>query len=691
MKFGQWIGKRVADLVSPHLKSDRSGDAFIYLKGGDSLSHPDDIGALIKAKEVDPFVGIAVSRIATTVAALPLRVYRREYSNGKMQYEEDINHPANNLLDAPNPYDSLTAIKTYMTQALILAGNAYLTIEKSNDGIDIYPKEPDKMKVLFDRNGAVNGYVYGDKQPYEKRYTIEDVCHIRQYDCTNPYYGRSPLIPIEKLILLNYYATETNKAIFRNGPIPAGMFLTDFDLTPEQKETLIKTFEARHKGAENRGKIGVAPSFVKDFKITQLDIKDMLYSEQTRLIREIIFAQLGLPPFVGGVMEYANYANAIPQDRSYYQNTITPITIIEEEALTRQILWRYYDQSRSYVYGYDLSNIPALQENEKEKASNYAILVRSRILTPNEARQLGYSLPPIEGGDELFSTFSFSNTETNSGVDEAKSHVTLHGRKSKSAPDKITWWKSFDARLENEVQKFQRLIKRYLRDQQFRVISAIERYTNGGKILSKLELYSKADVPPDPDSIFNLQKENEALKDIANPAIRDGLRKGAESVFDEFSLDFVFNVRNEKVTDAIASFSSALIKINDVNYETIRSILSEGYNNGLSLSEITKNIREEFDMWNSYRPERIARTEMLGVLNRGNILGYEQAGVGQIEWVSTIDEYSRDTHVAMDGQYINVGERFNVGGELMLHPGDPAASAGNIVNCRCTTMPRGGI
>jgi SPP1 gp7 family putative phage head morphogenesis protein len=87
-----------------------------------------------------------------------------------------------------------------------------------------------------------------------------------------------------------------------------------------------------------------------------------------------------------------------------------------------------------------------------------------------------------------------------------------------------------------------------------------------------------------------------------------------------------------------------------------------------------------------YRPERIARTEMLGVLNRGSILGYNQAGVERIEWVSTIDEYSRDTHAAMDGETVNIGERFNVGGELLLHAGDPAGSPGNIFNCRCTTM-----
>ena len=692
MKLKQRISSWLSNFLAPNLKSDRSGNSFIYFLNGDTLSYPDDKTAFIRAKEMDPFVGIAVSKIAMTMAGLPVKVYRKEIVNGKTEYEEDINHPANEILENPNPFNSFTDIQSHIAQSLILSGDVYLSIEKAKSGIEIYPKESDKMKVKPDSTGAIASYVYYDKQPGEKTYKPEEICHIRNYDCTSPYYGRSPLVSIQDIILLNYYATQTNKAIFRNGPIPAGMFLTDFDLTDEQKATLIKSFEARHKGAENRGKIGVAPAFVKDFKIIQFDVKDMLYNEQTRLMREIIFAQLGLPPFTGGVMEYANYANARPQDRLFYQNTIIPMARIDDEAKTRQILWRYYDPSRSYVYRHDFTGIPALQENEKEKAANYAILVRHDILTANEARQVGYNLPPVEGGEDLYSTRNrlrpTVSGEMNVGDDYSKDRFALiRFQKDKLSPTKYSWWKSFDIRLSQEEEKFERLIKQYFRGQQRRVISALDNYTNNGKTLSKLDIYSKAEIPSDPDKIFNLAAENEILKEMSTPVFREGLRRGAESVYDEFSLDFVFNVRNVRVIEAIDSFNSALTRINDLNYDTIRSILSEGYNNGLSLSEITKNIRDEFDIWVGYRPERIARTEMLGVLNRGGILGYEQAEIAKMEWVTTQDEYTRDAHSAVDGQTINVGERFNVGGELLMHPGDPSGSAGNIVNCRCTTMP----
>ncbi len=31
-------------------------------------------------------------------------------------------------------------------------------------------------------------------------------------------------------------------------------------------------------------------------------------------------------------------------------------------------------------------------------------------------------------------------------------------------------------------------------------------------------------------------------------------------------------------------------------------------------------------------------------------------------------------------------EAFDVGGEQLMYPGDPAGSAGNICNCRCTVI-----
>ena len=86
------------------------------------------------------------------------------------------------------------------------------------------------------------------------------------------------------------------------------------------------------------------------------------------------------------------------------------------------------------------------------------------------------------------------------------------------------------------------------------------------------------------------------------------------------------------------------------------------------------------------RSERIARTEAGGAWNAGAEQAYAEEGVAVHVWVATHDGDTRDDHAEAHGQCVPVGEPFVVGGEQLAFPGDPSASAENVVNCRCTTV-----
>ena len=84
---------------------------------------------------------------------------------------------------------------------------------------------------------------------------------------------------------------------------------------------------------------------------------------------------------------------------------------------------------------------------------------------------------------------------------------------------------------------------------------------------------------------------------------------------------------------------------------------------------------------------RIARTETTRVENsakqavgdEGKRLGFKMWK----RWVATDDGRTRDEHQDANGQEVPNDEPFDVGGELMMYPGDISmgASAGNVVNC----------
>lgn len=89
----------------------------------------------------------------------------------------------------------------------------------------------------------------------------------------------------------------------------------------------------------------------------------------------------------------------------------------------------------------------------------------------------------------------------------------------------------------------------------------------------------------------------------------------------------------------------------------------------------------------AYRTEMIARTETIRASNAGTNELFSEWGVRQQEWLATKDDRTRDDHAEADGQIVNMGAAFYVGGEWLDFPGDPNGSPENTINCRCTTIP----
>ena len=84
---------------------------------------------------------------------------------------------------------------------------------------------------------------------------------------------------------------------------------------------------------------------------------------------------------------------------------------------------------------------------------------------------------------------------------------------------------------------------------------------------------------------------------------------------------------------------------------------------------------------------RYVRTAVTGAENAGRADAYRRAealGVDmEQEWQAVHDMRTRHEHRQLDGQRRPVGEPFEVDGEEILYPGDPAAPGHLIWNCRC--------
>lgn len=108
-------------------------------------------------------------------------------------------------------------------------------------------------------------------------------------------------------------------------------------------------------------------------------------------------------------------------------------------------------------------------------------------------------------------------------------------------------------------------------------------------------------------------------------------------------------------------------------------------------SEFVRGIRDSLDKTENpsdATPERVSTSIATAILNAATQAAADaDEEFVVLEWVTMHDDAVRAAHKDVDGQQRPPGEPFIVGGEKMRYPGDPTASPGLWINCRCALAP----
>jgi hypothetical protein len=130
--------------------------------------------------------------------------------------------------------------------------------------------------------------------------------------------------------------------------------------------------------------------------------------------------------------------------------------------------------------------------------------------------------------------------------------------------------------------------------------------------------------------------------------------------------------------------------IKETTLDNVMSEVSRGLEERLSISDVEENIKDYFKKNSVWRANTVARTETLQALTVGQQSVFDEARETGIEfskvWVTALDERVRDAHRAAHKQRVDDKDKFEVGGEMLEYPRDPAGSAKNVINCRCTVL-----
>jgi hypothetical protein len=138
------------------------------------------------------------------------------------------------------------------------------------------------------------------------------------------------------------------------------------------------------------------------------------------------------------------------------------------------------------------------------------------------------------------------------------------------------------------------------------------------------------------------------------------------------------------------NFLEKIKGIDDTTINAIKNYLTIGLDEGWSVQKMAQGIlSDKIPNLNRSRALRIARTEVTAASNAGSLQGAKSAGVPNLKkkWIVALDDRARQAHLdtwfETNINPIPVDDFFNVGGSQMMYPGDPAAPAAQIINCRC--------
>lgn len=154
-------------------------------------------------------------------------------------------------------------------------------------------------------------------------------------------------------------------------------------------------------------------------------------------------------------------------------------------------------------------------------------------------------------------------------------------------------------------------------------------------------------------------------------------------------------ITNEFATEYLQSALKRMVNVGQGLWEDIRKELVAGSEAGESINQIAGRLTQ-FPSVSAYRARMVARTEVISSLNAGSyiqMLEYDLGPDVTKQWIATEDPRTRISHRHADNQSVNLTEHFTVdiyrddvktGDEEMEFPGDPTATPGNVINCRCT-------
>lgn len=441
-----------------------------------------------------------------------------------------------------------------------------------------------------------------------------------------------------------------------------------------------------------------------------LSQREMDFIESMKFTRDDILVAFKVPKPIVAVTDDVNRANAETAQEIFLSETIIPevrrfIDKINEELITP-------DFGEEYILSFE-DPVPV---NREMRLAEFTAGV-GKWITINEARK-AEGREPIKGGDAVYQPMMNQPIGSVESSPSEKFYKNLYGRRSLQYRFKlkVDFYKAIEdlkTKIGTETkQKIKKKLKMGTGIQENSLFKDKEKRKQYWEYRTKdidrkskrmhylvnslanaqeerfIKKFNK-EKPKDKSAIrklFDIKAENQEFKKAILPLMFSIFKEAGEDALSLLRADKPFDTNKRltkaKIGETIFSLleKRAMFFANEVNMTTLLALtdtLAEGIETGEGIVKLRNRVKEEYDGFQNYRAERIARTETTAVVGEAHLEAYEQSEtVEGKEWVATLDDRTRDEHLEMDGEIVEKDKSFSNG---LMYPQEP--------NCRCTIAP----
>lgn len=358
--------------------------------------------------------------IAESVAMLPLHLFRKRKSKGRIVSEQATNIPLYHVLHVkPNRWQTSFEWREMMTGHVALRGNAYSEIisAPAKPVSELIPLHPDHVRPFRAPDKSI-AYYYQPVDDKPRVILASEMMHLRGLS-SDGITGMDPVRQAAEALGITIASETFGATFFGNGTVIGGVLEHPGSLSDKAFERLKKEWNDKHQGAGMAHKPAILEEGLK-WQALGVEPEKAQFLETRKFQILEIARMFRIPPHMLADLERATFSNIEHQGIQFVTHTLMPWLVRWEQVIQRDLMTS--STARNVYPKFNVSSL--LRGDTKTRYESYKTAAGGPApwMSRNDIRELE-DLNPVDGLDEILTPLNMGGN--NESTKKMKAMVNL--------------------------------------------------------------------------------------------------------------------------------------------------------------------------------------------------------------------------------------------------------------------------